>query len=239
MSPERVKALKYVLATYQLEDVDRGLIDAALTHPSYGVENPGVEDYERLEFLGDAVLDLVMASYLYRHYPDEDEGTLTLKRSGLVQEAALAKAALDFGVHKVLRLGKGEEASGGAQRPSNLANALEALMGAVYLSLGYQKAETFILRVSKDNLKAMKAGLYGDYKTRLQELVQKDPAASLIYRIPEEKGPAHNRSFKAEVLINGKCLGSAWGKSKRDAQRQAALEALVALGEIEGLQVTE
>lgn len=233
MAQEWETRLKKFIATHKLQGIDVSLLQQALTHPSYAVENPDTSDYERLEFLGDAVLGLVMAKALFRTLPDDDEGNLTIKRAGLVQETALAKAGQAMDMGPLLRLGKGEEASGGAQRPSNIANALEAVIAAVYLSLGYDKAEAFVIDASKENIADLHRGLYGDYKTRLQEYIQQKAGSQVSYRMPEKKGPAHDPSFKAEVYIDGEWMGSGWGHSKKDAQREAALQALIALGEIQ------
>lgn len=217
---------------HRIEGIDLVLLEEALTHPSYGVENPGKKDYERLEFLGDAILSLIISRNLFKNFPDDDEGELTVKRSALVQESALVRAGEKLGLGALLRLGKGEEASGGAERPSNISNAYEAIIAAIYLSLGYDEAKSFVLTSSSMNFQALEDGFYGDYKTRLQELVQKDPNACVGYRVLNKKGPAHNPSFQAEVLVNGEVLGNGWGKSKKDAQRAAALQALIYLGEI-------
>lgn len=233
MTDERKKEMESLALLLDLEGLDLDLLSMALTHPSYAVEHPGEFDNQRLEFLGDAAVDLVIGEYLYHAYSNEGEGLLSKKRATLVCEEALASAAMRLELGKYLRLGKGECASGGAQRASNLADAWEALCAVIYLSLGiaplYDLHETYL----KPEIDKVAGGYYGDYKTRLQEVVQKD-AKSATYRLLSTKGPEHNKVFSSEVLIDGKVFGLGKGRSKKASEREAAFQALVRLGELDG-----
>ncbi len=211
----------------------RGLLELALVHSSYINEFPGIvpESNERLEFLGDALLGLVMAHELYQRYPGRSEGELTSLRSALVQDEALARAArsLDLGRHLVM--GRGEEASGGRERPSNLSGAFEALVGALLLDQGYEPARAFVLRaLGREIAEVGQRGALQNPKSALQEALQgrKQPPPS--YRIVEVSGKDHARTFTAEVLVSGQVMGRGTGRRKIDAEQEAAREALKALG---------
>lgn len=207
------------------KDVD--LLREALTHSSYSFENPGSRHNQRLEFLGDAVLEIVISEHLYNLLPRSSEGELTKLRAVIVCEPSLAEAARDIGLGRYLRMGHGEELSGGRDRPSVLADAFEALLGAVYLDLGAECARGFTLRVLDATITN---ALYGraefDFKTRLQELLQKDAFDPPRYVILKEEGPDHRKTFTAAVTYKGKILGTGSGRSKKEAEQIAARRAL-------------
>ena len=210
---------------------DRTLLTTALTHPSFGSDHH-VAHYQRLEFLGDAVVDLIMGEYLFAQFPADDEGKLTKMRASLVCEDALAGAARKLGLNKYLLLGRGEEATGGSLRPSNLADAWEAMCSAIYLSTGIEVLKPVLVKYLEHAITMVQGGYYGDYKTRLQEFIQQEPDHTISYEVLETRGPAHDRDFHVEVQVDGIARGRGWGKSKKLAQREAALAALVAYGEL-------
>lgn len=205
------------------------LLRQALVHRSYLNENHGfpLPSNERLEFLGDSVMGLVIAEELYKRFPDLPEGELTRIRSVLVCQEALASLAqhLDLGSH--LLLGVGEERSGGRQRERNLAGALEALVGAVFLDQGVAAARRLALRLLEGCLsKVAIEEAAVDYKSRLQELIQARHHQAPSYHIAAIKGPEHDPEFTAEVMLEGKLLGSGTGRSKQLAEKEAARQAL-------------
>lgn len=210
-----------------LENPQNQLICTALTHPSYTFENPfaGTENNQRLEFLGDAVLDFVVGEYLYLTYPGKPEGELTKMRAAVVNEHTLARRAKSIGLGEALFLGKGEQISGGRERPSILADALEAVIGAVYLQYGFEKVRNFLLEMLVPEIKDLDEGNYGDFKTMLQEKAQKEEN-NVGYKILEEKGPDHDKIFTAGVYIQGELKGRGTGKTKKEAEQQAAHFAL-------------
>ncbi|MDN5346608.1 MAG: ribonuclease [Clostridia bacterium] len=200
------------------------LLDMALTHPTYAFEH-GTADNQRLEFLGDAVLGLIVADYLYRTYPDLSEGELTRLRARIVCEDSLAAAAGRLGLGRLLLLGKGEEMSGGAERESNLADAVEAVLGALYLEGGLELARQFF-RFALDPVLKEAEIIDKDYKTRLQEEVQRLSQENVSYAILEEWGPDHAKNFRAGVYFRGKLWATGTGKSKKEAEQEAARLAL-------------
>lgn len=230
MNKDRRRALGALTHALGIGGLDLALLDVALTHPSYAMENGLAADNQRLEFLGDAVVDLLMGEYLFRSFPQDDEGKLTKMRASLVCEDALAEAARRLELNKYLLLGHGEAASGGALRPSNLADAWEALCGAIYLSSGVEVLKPVLERYLAGAIAQVKAGYYGDYKTRLQEYIQQEPNHTIDYEVLEMRGPAHEREFHVAVLVDGAVRGEGWGRSKKQAQREAALAALVDYG---------
>lgn len=209
---------------------DRGLLENALTHSSYANENhsPGGSN-ERLEFLGDSILGMVTADFLYKEHPDLPEGDLTRKRAALVREESLVEVAdrLDLGAY--LRLGRGEEQGGGRGRPSIRADAVEAVLAAVYLDGGLEEAKEIIRRFILDR-EAEKAA-NRDYKTALQELVQRESGQVLTYRLTGETGPDHAKEFSVAVELNGRTVGEGQGHSKKEAEQMAAKAAMAALRE--------
>ncbi|ABB15325.1 ribonuclease III [Carboxydothermus hydrogenoformans] len=202
---------------------------SAITHPSYAFEHPeeGIEHNERLEFLGDAVLELFISDYLFRTFPQKSEGDLTKLRSRLVCAESLYELAFKINLDKFLRLGKGEFKAGGNQRMSNLANAVEAVIGAVYFDCGIEAAFSFITRLYGEKLKPENLEqLPKDEKTTLQELLQKEKNNVLRYEILLEEGPPHQKIFTAGVIINDKLIATGRGKSKKEAEQEAAKKAL-------------
>jgi ribonuclease-3 len=202
--------------------VDPKLLQQALTHKSAG----NGMDNERLEFLGDAVLEIIITEHLYRHFPEYAEGQLTLARVEAVSEPTLAEAARRLGLGKQLRIARGEEASGGRDRPSILSDAFEAVVAALYLSLGMEETREFVLAQIGGALGELNAR---DHKSRLQEYTQENYHATPTYRIVEQIGPPHDRAFVAEVILSGKVLGRGTGRSKKIAEQAAAEEALEGL----------
>jgi len=208
---------------------DDSLLREALVHRSYLNENPSFPslDNQRLEFLGDAFLDFVAGDYLYRHYPKIREGELTSLRAALVKEETLARFAQTLDLGRYLYLGRGEEESGGRERPSLLADAFEALVGALYLDGGLTTAERFILRFLEPETERIVAqGELRDYKSLFQEEAQRRFQATPLYRTIDERGPDHNKVFTVEVLIEDKVYGRGEGTSKRAAEQEAARQAL-------------
>lgn len=210
--------------------MDPGLLRQALTHRSYAYENGGLPTNERLEFLGDSVLGVIVTERLYRDFPDEPEGQLAKLRAAVVNAQALAEVAraVDLGQH--LLLGKGEESTGGYDKSSILADAMEAVIGAMYMSTDLETTRAFIERVfgpliaSSANLGA---GL--DWKTSLQERAAETDSGVPEYRV-SDTGPDHAKEFTAEVLVGGRVLGTGHGRSKKVAEQEAAAQAYAALG---------
>ena len=208
---------------------DLSLLEQAVVHSSYINETPGfvLVSNERLEFLGDAVLGLVIAEKLYQDFPDLTEGEMTRLRSALVRRDTLARVAEAIGLGNYLYLGKGEEASGGRQKPVNLAGAMEAVIAAVYLDQGSAVARDFILNVLGEELtKVIGRRAIADYKTQLQELIQSRQQLVPAYRIVEAVGPDHDKRFTVEVMVGDIVLGRGSGKSKKSAETEAARSAL-------------
>lgn len=202
------------------------LIDLALTHPSYSQERSSTYNNQRLEFLGDAVLDFVVAEYLYNNYAHKAEGELTKIRARVVCENALNDVAVKLNLGEYIRLGRGEEMSGGRQRKSILADTVEAVIGAIYLDQGIESARNFILKYLEPTIRETARGDYQDYKSRLQEMVQARSRRNVTYAIIEENGPAHDKDFVAGVFYNNHLLASGKGKSKKEAEQRAAQSAL-------------
>jgi ribonuclease-3 len=196
-----------------------------MAHRSWCAENPGTDSNERLEFLGDAVLGLIVTAHVYQAYPDLPEGHLAQVRASVVNSATLAEAADELGIGPYLLLGKGEDASSGREKPTILADALEAVIGAVYLDGGWQAAETLVMRVLGDRITEAAAGPgSSDYKTRLQELAARRFDELPRYEVAGE-GPDHAKSFTATVWLRGRPLGTGQGRSKKQAEQAAAREA--------------
>ncbi|MGE5415915.1 MAG: ribonuclease III [Acidobacteriota bacterium] len=210
----------------QLTFADYDLLSTALTHPSFAQEHEGCENNQRLEFLGDAVLNLVVAKYLYLNYPGRQEGVLTKIRAKVVCEQFLVKLALSMAIGDYLILGRGEENSGGRRRNSILADAVESVIAALYLDQGMEATEQFILRYLQDEIDQVANGDFYDFKSRLQELVQSSSRDNVTYEILDETGPAHDRTFTAGVYFQNRLLAQGVGKSKKEAEQRAAEEAL-------------
>jgi ribonuclease-3 len=210
---------------------DATLRETALTHRSYAFEQEVGVNNERLEFLGDAVLGLVVTDMAFREYADMPEGELAKLRAAVVNMTALADVARDLGLGRFVLLGKGEEMSGGRDKASILADALEAILGAVYLDRGLDTARKLIERLFRPRLVAYVRGEGGrDYKTILQELASSDLHVLPEYRIVE-RGPDHQKEFTATVHLGGEAWGSGTGRSKKEAEQQAAHEAYRKLSE--------
>lgn len=208
---------------------DLSFLEQALVHRSYINENPGLAPVsnERLEFLGDAVLGLVIAEKLYLEHPQCSEGEMTKFRSALVRRDTLARIARTISLGNYLYLGKGEEASGGRYKLANLAGALEAVIAAVFLDQGPATARDFILKLlSKELQKVVSHGVETEYKSQLQELIQSRQQITPTYQLAEAVGPAHNRKFTVEVKVKDTVLGRGSGKSKKAAETEAARLAL-------------
>ena len=208
---------------------DPGLLGEALSHSSYANEHrsAGLRSNERLEFLGDSVLGFVTAEFLFLQHPDLPEGDLTRIRAALVCEQSLYEVARKLDLGRYLKLGRGEEAGGGRERTSILADATEAVFAAVYLDGGIGAASTLIHRVLLDAEKEVVVEEHRrDYKTALQELVQRQADQVLTYRMIGEEGPDHDKTFLAEVLLNGTQVGTGSGHSKKEAEQSAAKAAL-------------
>jgi ribonuclease-3 len=205
------------------------LLDTALTHSSLVNESPGnaIESNERLEFLGDAVLGLIVAEKLYHDFPGMSEGQMTRLRAALVSRETLARIARSVRLGDFLLMGKGEESSGGRGKTANLAGALEAVVAAVFLDRGVVASRDLVLNLLGGELtKIVSQGLGTDYKSRLQELVQSRQQATPVYRLVAESGPDHDKQFTIEVVSGDRVLGRGTGKSKKSAETEAARSAL-------------
>ena len=210
----------------------RGYLLQAVTHSSYANEQKmgRLFQNERLEFLGDAVLELIISKYLYDTFAQMPEGELTKLRASVVCESSLAAKARELDLGAYLRLGKGEDATGGRNRESVLEDAFEAVIGAVYLDGGIAAAQTYVLRQMIPVVEAKKSSFRDiDYKTKLQEVIQRSSQVPLKYESIGEKGPDHQKEFMAQVLHSEKLLGQGVGHSKKEAEQQAAREALCRL----------
>ena len=212
------------------------LLKMALAHRSWCAEHPGFPSNERLEFLGDAVLGLVVTNHLYKAYPNFPEGELAKVRAAVVSSVSLAEIAIELEIGQHLFLGKGEDASGGREKRSILADAVEALIGAVYLDQGWDASENLVLRLMGDRLADAAAGPGGhDYKTRLQEL-----AVRILEDVPtyvvEDHGPDHAKRFVATVRVGENVYGTGEGRSKKQAEQSAARTAWTALDEMRRVQ---
>lgn len=227
MERDRLKALSKLQGeiSYQFNDPD--LLDVALTHRSYANERPGeaFRDNERLEFLGDSVLNIIVSHLLMERFPHCHEGELTRLRASLVNQKSLARISKNLGINQYLLLGKGESLRGGREKSSLISDAYEALIGAVYLDGGFEK--TFGV-VEKQFISLLDKGLPddGDFKTRVQQISQSRFGCSPRYRLSHVRGPEHDKTFGAEIFIDGQLYGNGIGKSKKEAQQNAAREAL-------------
>lgn len=207
------------------------LLHEALSHSSYANENrKNKNSNERLEFLGDSVLSIVVAQYLFENYRDLPEGELTKLRAYLVCEKTLFSFAQKINLGEFLLLGKGEENSGGRERPSILADAFEAVIAAIYLDGGLEAARKHILSFIPQNLDVNKKLTFNDYKTMLQEIIQQNPDEKVEYVLTEQSGPDHNKIFVVDVMLNSNVIGKGQGRSKKQAEQMAAKEALELMG---------
>ncbi len=208
---------------------NKELLKQALTHSSFANEQKinKSEDYERLEFLGDAVLELVSSDFLFHANPQMPEGKLTRLRASMVCEPALAYCARDLKLHEYIRLGKGEEMTGGRHRDSIISDVMEALIGSLYLDGGFKVAHDFIYKFVLSDLEDKI--LFYDAKTVLQEMVQELPQGSLTYKLIKEEGPDHDKSFQVEAYVNGEAISRGAGRTKKAAEQQAAYNAILLL----------
>ena len=206
---------------------DRSLLEQALRHASWCNEHPGerLDDNERLEFLGDAVLDLVVGHKLMTRYPQLREGQLSVTRAQVVSEAGLSEVAAQLGIGEWLLLGKGEEKSGGRTKPSILADAFEAILAAVYLDGGFDAAGGIVERLLAERIETVEFKGFYDFKTRLQETAQARLKATPTYRVVQEIGPDHDKRFVVQVSFEGQVWARAVGRSKKEAEQLAAAEA--------------
>ena len=216
------------------------LLKQALIHTSYLNENPGIDvgSNERLEFLGDAALGVVVAQQLYLEYPDVDEGKLTELRAHHVRRDTLARAASRLELGDYLQLGHGEDAAGGRKRPTNMARTYEALVGAIFLDGGIAKVRSFVKRSLAEELAGLrKSGMPYDPKSKLQEVVQSRWQTTPSYKLLHTEGPDHARRFTVQVMVGGRSLGKGEGRSKQMAEKQAAQRALDEIETTEGEQL--
>lgn len=212
---------------YQFKD--EGLLKQAITHSSFANEQKinKLNNYERLEFLGDAVLELVSSEFLYKENPEMPEGQLTRLRASMVCEPALAYCARDIDLGSYILLGRGEEATGGRKRDSITSDVMEAVIGAIFLDGGMEEAKKFIYRFVLSDLE--NKILFMDSKTLLQEEIQKNNTAQLHYELVGETGPDHDKEFRVKAYLDGEEIGTGVGRTKKAAEQQAAYEALMLL----------
>ena len=223
------KKLKALEARIGYEFKNRNLLILALTHSSYANEKKlgKVGCNERLEFLGDAVLELISSDFLYKKYIQIPEGELTKKRASLVCEPSLAYCARDFGLPQYLLLGKGEDMTGGRNRDSIVSDATEALLGAIYLDGGFASAKEFVLKFILNDLENKQ--LFYDSKTILQEIVQEKGTHLVEYRLMKEEGPDHNKSFEVSAMLDGQEIGRGIGRTKKSAEQRAAYRGILTI----------
>lgn len=210
---------------------DQSYLKTALTHSSYANETKATGgSNERLEFLGDSVLGVVVADYLFKNFPNLPEGDLTKKRAALVCEKACCGFSKQLDLGRYLLLSHGEQNSGGRTRSSILADAFEAIIAAIYMDGGMEQAREFILRFVLPLLQTAKPKAFKDYKTALQEIIQQNPEERLEYVLTGESGPDHDKHFTVEVHLNSNIIGKGGGRSKKEAEQQAAREAMELMG---------
>jgi ribonuclease-3 len=229
----RLSALKSFERLIHYRFRSRDLLNQALTHRSYAYEHPRgrICDNERLEFLGDAILGLAISDYIYRHFPEYQEGHMTRIKSLLVSRMTLEELARRIGIGDLLILGKGEAANGGAEQPTNLVGAYEAVLGAIYLDGGFKRVNKFIEAQFKGQIKSVSEnGITKDYKSILQEHTSKTYKSTPVYRVILEEGPDHKKHFEVNVSFGGAVRGKGEGKNKKSAEANAAYEALLNYG---------
>ncbi|MBQ8567937.1 MAG: ribonuclease III [Oscillospiraceae bacterium] len=209
---------------------NKELLHEALAHSSYANETRKSRSNERLEFLGDSVLSIVVSEHLFTHFKHLPEGELTKIRASLVCEKALFEFSHKIQLGEFILLGKGEENSGGRQRPSIVSDAFEAVIAAIYLDGGMEEARKYILGFIPKNLERSGAKALKDYKTLLQEIIQRNPEEKVEYVLADQSGPDHDRRFVVEVYLNSNVIGKGEGHSKKQAEQMAAHEALILMG---------
>lgn len=228
MEKSRKEALNAFCKKVKIRFKDLELLDLAFHHRSITNEKKHIKNNERLEFLGDSVLGMVTAAWLYNNL-ENPEGDLAKIKSAVVSEKALAPYAIKFGMDKLLILGKGEESSGGRTKPAILADCMEAVIGAYYLDSGYKSVEKYVLEFMIPEINKTLSDGIKDYKTRLQELYQKNTKKCPVYELVEKTGPAHDQTFTVQVILGDKKFGPATAKTKKDAEQLAASMALESL----------
>ena len=226
MDKKRKEQLNLFCKKVKIRFKDLELLDLAFHHRSITNEKKHVKNNERLEFLGDSVLGIVTAAYLYKSFENSPEGDLSKIKSAVVSEKALAPVAIELGIDKLLVLGKGEEATGGRTKPAILADCMEAIIGAYYLDSGYKNAEKYVLEFIIPQIDRAVSDGIKDYKTQLQELYQKKTKKVPVYKLVEKTGPAHDQTFVVTVNLGEKLFGPAHAKTKKDAEQAAAKIAL-------------
>lgn len=210
---------------------NKELLKNALAHSSYANEKKGnASSNERLEFLGDSVLSIIVSDYIYKNFPNLPEGQLTRLRASLVCEKTLCEFSKKLEVGDYILLGKGERANGGNERPSILADAFEAILAAIYLDGGMEPAKKHVLRFVQSELSHLEHENFKDYKTELQEIIQRNPEEKLTYVLTGESGPDHDKCFTVEVHLNSNVIGEGSGHSKKNAEQAAARQALMLMG---------
>ncbi len=210
---------------------NKELLHEALSHSSYANEvRHGRNSNERLEFLGDSVLSIVVSEHLFTHFKHLPEGELTKIRASLVCEKALFEFAKRIELSRFILLGKGEANSGGRERPSIVSDAFEAVIAAVFLDGGMEEARRYVLGFMPEHLDKSRAKALNDYKTALQEIIQRNPEEKVEYVLKDQRGPDHNRSFVVQVMLNSNVIGTGEGHSKKQAEQMAAKEALSLMG---------
>ncbi len=228
LSPEREAQLRDLAGRLGIEMGDIALYDQAMTHASSVAESGcGGQDYESLEFLGDAVLGLAVAHHLFAHVPDRSPGEYSRMRAGMVNRNAVARVAQSLGIAPFIQLGRGEEACGGRRRASLIADCLEALLGALYLDRGWQEARNFAARAFRDEfVRACAVDRVWDYKSRLQNHCQAAYLGLPRFDLVRSDGPDHRKEFEVEVFVRDEAAGRGRGHSKKEAEQAAAREAL-------------
>ena len=231
LSPAREKELHRLSEKLEVQFSNLELLNQALTHTSFAnEERRTIPHNERLEFLGDAVLELASSTYLYEHFPDMPEGELTRTRASVVCSETLARLADGLGLGDYLLLGHGEEMSGGRTRQTNLEDVFEAVIGAIYLDQGWEAAREYVMRELAPAFHLAKRGeAFRDYKTMLQEYVFRKGNQRIGYELVAEDGPDHAKSFTFCVRVTGEVLGTGTGRSKKEAEQRAAQQALETL----------
>lgn len=235
ISSKRKKSLDKIQKNIDYKFKDTYLLNRSLTHSSYANENKmkNYENNERLEFLGDVVVNLIVSEYLYQTYPELPEGELTKKRATIVCESSLAFAGRKINLGEYTLLGKGEEATGGKNRESILADTFEALTGAMYIDSNLVNTRKVLLEIFEEEViyALSKGNLFIDYKTNLQEILQKKTKSKIQYCVEKEVGPDHNKKFYMNVIVENKIIGNGIGRNKKEAEQMAAKQALDKIGE--------
>lgn len=233
MNTERRKQLQEFTEILGVKFESFFILNIALTHSSYAHQyNLKYNEHnERLEFLGDSVLSLIVSEHLYKKYKNKQEGKLSRIRAGVVCESSLADIARKLMINKYIMIGKGEELSGRREKESLLADACEAVIAAIYLDKGLEEARDFVIKHLEAKIEVIvKDHNYNDYKSKLQEYVQKNLLSAIEYKVTGETGPAHDKTFRIEVYLDNSFFGEGDGKSKKEAEQKAAREALRVLG---------